>query len=64
LKAQADVTTDGSANAATMAAEIFRLPLRFKPELLHGTAGLPVGLTGMGNLAGVALPAWGELKKV
>ena len=45
------------------AAEVYRLPLRFKPELLHGTAGLPVGLPGMGNLAGIALPAWGELKK-
>ena len=44
-------------------AEVYRLPLRFKPELLHGTAGLPVGLASMGNLAGVALPAWGELKK-
>ena len=22
----------------------YRLPVRFKPELLHGTAGLPVGL--------------------
>jgi NADH-quinone oxidoreductase subunit G len=64
LRAQVDVTTDGSGNAGTAAAEIFRLPLRFKPELLHGTAGLPVGLTGMGNLAGVGLPAWGELKKV
>lgn len=65
LRAQADVTTDGPANAAaTTAAEIFRLPLRFKPELLHGTAGLPVGFAGMGNLAGAALPAWGELKKV
>jgi NADH-quinone oxidoreductase subunit G len=64
LRAQANVTTDRSANAAaTTAAEIFRLPLRLKPELLHGTAGLPVGLTGIGNLAGVALPAWGELKK-
>jgi NADH-quinone oxidoreductase subunit G len=64
LRAQTDVTADGSANAATTPAEIFRLTLRFKPGLLHGTAGLPVGLTGMGNLAGVALPAWGELKKV
>jgi NADH-quinone oxidoreductase subunit G len=69
LRAQTDVradgsAADGSANAATTPAEIFRLTLRFKPGLLHGTAGLPVGLTGMGNLAGVALPAWGELKKV
>ncbi|SFU42272.1 NADH-quinone oxidoreductase subunit NuoG [Nitrosospira multiformis] len=69
LRAQTDVTADGSAadgsaNAATTPAEIFRLTLRFKPGLLHGTAGLPVSLTGMGNLAGVALPAWGELKKV
>jgi NADH-quinone oxidoreductase subunit G len=66
--AQGDVKADGSANAtattAETATEIFRLPLRFKPELLHGTAGLPVGLTGMGNFAGAALPAWGELKKV
>jgi NADH-quinone oxidoreductase subunit G len=66
--AQVDAKADRSANAATTTAETtsetFRLPLRFKPELLHGTAGLPVGLTGMGNLAGAALPAWGELKKV
>ncbi|ABB74321.1 NADH dehydrogenase subunit G [Nitrosospira multiformis ATCC 25196] len=60
--AQVDVTREDSANTA--ATEIFRLPLRFKPELLPGTAGLPVGLTGMGHLAGVVLPAWGELKKV
>jgi NADH-quinone oxidoreductase subunit G len=64
VDAQVDVKADGSANAAENPAEIFRLPLCFKPELLHGTAGLPVGLRGMGNLTGVALPAWGELKKV
>lgn len=62
--AQVDVKADDSANTTATTAEIFRLPLRFKPELLQGTAGLPAGLTGMGNLAGVALPAWGELKKV
>ena len=44
-------------------AEIYRLPVRFKPELLHGTAGLLAGLPGLGVLAGIALPAWGELKK-
>jgi NADH-quinone oxidoreductase subunit G len=68
VDAQGDVKADSSPNAAATTAEtateIFRLPLRFKPELLHGTAGLPVGLRGMGNLAGAALPAWGELKKV
>ncbi|HTJ54731.1 MAG TPA: molybdopterin-dependent oxidoreductase, partial [Nitrosospira sp.] len=72
LRPQPDIAADGSIDAvanpaadpaADPAAEAYRLPLRFKPELLHGTAGLPVGLAGMGNLAGVALPAWGELKK-
>ncbi len=64
LRPQPDIAADGSIDAvANPEAEVYRLPLRFKPELLHGTAGLPVGLAGMGNLAGVALPAWGELKK-
>lgn len=68
LRPQPDIAADGSTDAAPNpaadpGAEVYRLPLRFKPELLHGTAGLPVGLASMGNLAGVALPAWGELKK-
>jgi NADH-quinone oxidoreductase subunit G len=64
LRPQPDIAADGSIDAvANPEAEVYRLPLRFKPELLHGTAGLPVGLARMGNLAGVALPAWSELKK-
>jgi NADH-quinone oxidoreductase subunit G len=34
----------------------YRLPVQIKPELLHGVAGLPVGLP---PLTGIALPAWG-----
>ena len=64
LRAQADVTADGSTNAAAITAvEIFQLPVRFKPELLHGTAGLPVGLPGMGNLAGVSVAGMGRAKE-
>jgi NADH-quinone oxidoreductase subunit G len=65
LKPQPDIAAGSSTDsAADSAVEVYRLPVRFKPELLQGTAGLPVGLASMGNLAGAALPAWGELKKV
>jgi NADH-quinone oxidoreductase subunit G len=59
--ARPDITIADSSTGAT--AEVYRLPVRIKPELLQGTAGLPVGLPGLGVLAGIALPAWGELKK-
>ena len=64
LTQRTDAPADGLTGTEPMAtAEIYRLPVRFKPELLHGTAGLPAGLPGLGVLAGIALPAWGELKK-
>jgi NADH-quinone oxidoreductase subunit G len=64
LSRRTNAAADGLADAKPMSAtEIHRLPVRFTPELPHGTAGFPVGLAGMGNLAGIALPAWCELKK-
>ena len=39
---------------------VYWLPVRFKPELQRGTAGLPAGLPGLGSLAGIALPACGQ----
>ena len=33
------------------------------PALVAVVEGLPAGLPGLGVLAGIALPAWGELKK-
>jgi NADH-quinone oxidoreductase subunit G len=64
LRRSMDTPAAGLTHAEPMAAaEIYRLPVRFKPELLQGTAGFPVGLPGLSVLAGIALPAWGELKK-
>jgi NADH-quinone oxidoreductase subunit G len=64
LRQRTDAPADGlTGTEPTATAENYRLPVRFKPELLHGTAGLPAGLPGLGVLAGIALPAWGELKK-
>jgi NADH-quinone oxidoreductase subunit G len=39
------------------------LPVRLKPELQRGTAGLPVGLPSPGSLAGIGLPAFGKIRR-
>lgn len=39
----------------------YRLPVQLRAELVHGVAGLPVGLPG---LAGITLPAWGKVTKI
>ncbi|SEK84737.1 NADH-quinone oxidoreductase subunit NuoG [Nitrosovibrio tenuis] len=39
------------------------LPVRLKPELQRGTAGLPVGLPSPGGLAGIGLPAFGKIRR-
>jgi len=48
--AQAELVLDG---------DLYRLPVCIDPALPSGTAGLPVGLPG---IAGLRLPAWGEIR--
>jgi len=48
--AQAELVLDG---------DLYRLPVCIDPALTSGTAGLPVGLPG---IAGLRLPAWGEIR--
>jgi NADH-quinone oxidoreductase subunit G len=40
-----------------------QLPVKIKPELPEGTAGLPVGLPALGDLFGAELPAWARVTK-
>jgi NADH-quinone oxidoreductase subunit G len=55
-----DGFTDGETVEVTCAGGSFRLPLRIRPELPPGVAGLSAGLP---SLAGVRLPAWGTIAR-
>jgi NADH-quinone oxidoreductase subunit G len=49
---------DGAMVTVALAGEVFRLPIRVRPALPAGVAGMVVGLCGpIGNF----LPAWGQL---
>jgi NADH-quinone oxidoreductase subunit G len=50
--------TDGEKVEVTCAGGTFQLPVRIRPELPPGVAGLSAGLP---SLAGVRLPAWGKI---
>jgi len=52
--------TDGEKVEVTCAGGTFRLPVRIRPELPPGVAGLSAGLP---SLAGVRLPAWGKIAR-
>jgi NADH-quinone oxidoreductase subunit G len=49
---------DGEELELSIDSAVYRLPVKFMPELPAGVAGLPVGLSG---LPGFVLPAWGTL---
>ncbi|MDE2366012.1 MAG: NADH-quinone oxidoreductase subunit G, partial [Betaproteobacteria bacterium] len=44
--------------------KVYWLPVRLRPALQRGTAGLPVGLPGLGGLMGKALPMWVKVTKI
>jgi NADH-quinone oxidoreductase subunit G len=48
----------GQSLSLTLFGAEYRLPVRLRPALPRGVAGLPVGLSG---LVGLALPAWGRI---
>jgi NADH-quinone oxidoreductase subunit G len=52
---------EGTEVEVTCASGKFRLPLRIRPDLPPGVAGLPAGLP---PLTGIALPAWGTIARV
>jgi NADH-quinone oxidoreductase subunit G len=54
---------DFPVNAAAGFPKVYSLPVQLRPELQRGVAGLPVGLPGLGGLAGIALPAWGRVTR-
>ncbi len=51
---------DGTEVEVICAGGTFRLPVRIRPDLPQGVAGLSVGLD---PLAGIALPAWGRIAR-
>ena len=52
--------SDGETVEVTCAAGTFRLPVRIRPELPRGVAGLSAGVPPLG---GVRLPAWGKIAR-
>jgi NADH-quinone oxidoreductase subunit G len=60
LAVNADGFTDGMEVDLTCAGGTFRLPVRIRPELPAGVAGLSAGVP---PLAGVRLPAWGKIAR-
>ena len=51
---------EGTEVEVTCASAKFRLPLRIRPDLPRGVAGLPAGVP---PLTGIALPAWGTIAR-
>jgi NADH-quinone oxidoreductase subunit G len=54
------VGTDGMEVEVSFPAGAFRLPVRIRPELPAGVAGLSAGVP---PLCGVRLPAWGKIAR-
>lgn len=52
--------TEGTEVEVSCAAGTFRLPLRIRPDLPQGVAGLSAGFP---PLAGITLPAWGKIAR-
>jgi NADH-quinone oxidoreductase subunit G len=52
--------TPGEAVELRLAGSSYRLPVRLRPALARGVAGLPAGLPGLQGV--ITLPAWGEVK--
>ena len=53
--------TEGEEVEVRCADGIFRLPIRIRPDLPRGVAGLPAGVP---LLAGCGLPAWGTIVRI
>lgn len=57
----ADDLTEGEVVDVRCAGSTFRVPVRIRPDLPRGVAGLPAGVL---PLAGCGLPAWGKIVKI
>ena len=57
----ADDLIEGEEVEVRCAGSIFRVPVRIRPDLPRGVAGLPAGVP---PLAGCGLPAWGKIVKI
>ena len=53
--------TEGEEVEVRCAGGTFRLPVRIRPDLPRGVAGLPAGVP---PLAGCGLPAWGKIVRL
>lgn len=53
--------TEGEEVEVRCAGGTFRLPVRIRPDLPCGVAGLPAGVP---PIAGLDLPAWGKIVKI
>ena len=57
----ADGFTEGEDVEVHCVGSTFRVPVRIRPDLPRGVAGLPAGVL---PLAGCGLPAWGKIVKI
>jgi NADH-quinone oxidoreductase subunit G len=57
----ADDLTEGEEVDVRCAGSTFRVPVRIRPDLPRGVAGLPAGVL---PLAGCGLPEWGTIVRV